>query len=82
LIQLVVNAALRQQLLVTANLPYLAFVHHDNFVSPLNRRQPVRNDYRSTALDHAIQRIAHAKFSFGIYARGGFIQDKNFGVVR
>jgi hypothetical protein len=36
LIKLPVNAALRQQFLVAADLPNVAFVHHDNLVRALN----------------------------------------------
>src|SRR5215472_9748146 len=43
LIELPVNAAMRQQLLVVADLAHLAFVHGDDLIGSLNRREPVRD---------------------------------------
>ena len=54
LVKLVVDAALRQQLLVRAHLADLAFVHDDDLVGALNRGEAVRDDERGAAFDQLV----------------------------
>ena len=82
LVQLPVNPAQRQQLLVRAGFAQLAFVHHQNAVGALDRRQPVRDDDRRAPFHHAGQRVAHAKLGLGIDARSGFVQNQEARIVR
>src|SRR5258708_1190007 len=82
LIQLEVNPALGQELLVRSHFADLAFVHDDDFVGALHRRKPVRDDQRRAPFDHTAQRVAYAEFGFGIYARCGFVQNQNLRIVR
>src|SRR5947209_17390046 len=74
LVELPVNAALREQLLMASHFAHPALMHHDDLVGALNGRKPVRHDNRRAPLgaDHARERVAHAELSLGIHARGGF----------
>ncbi len=42
----------------------------------------MRDDQRRAPFDHTAQRVAHAEFGFGIYARCGFVQNQNLRIVR
>ncbi len=53
LIEPVINAALGEQLLVGTHFANLAFVHHDDLIGALDSGEPVSDDYRSAAFDHA-----------------------------
>src|SRR5271156_538681 len=68
LIELVVNAALGQQLLVRSHLADLAFVHHDDLVGALDGGETVRDDQGCSAFHHAIERVAHTELGLGIDA--------------
>ena len=68
LIELVVDAALREQLLVRAHLADLPLMHNDDLVGALNGREAMRDDQRRSSFNHAVERVAHAKFSFGVDA--------------
>ncbi len=74
--------ALGQQFLVSAHLPHLAFVHHDDLVRALHGRKPMRNDHRSPAFDHAAKGFAHPEFGLGIDAGGSFIENQDLRIVR
>src|SRR5579864_4760771 len=76
LVELVVNAALGEQLLVRAHLAYAALVHDDNLVGALHRREAMRDDQGGAALDHAAERFAHAEFGFGVDARSRFVKNQ------
>ena len=82
LVELPVDAAMGQQLLVRADLADLALVHHDDLVGALNGAEAVGDHDRGAAFDHAGQRVAHAEFGFGVDARGGFVEDEDLGIVR
>src|SRR5208337_3003273 len=76
LIELVINPALSQQLLMRSHLADLAFVHHDNLVGALDGRQPVRDDQRRPPFHHPVERVADPELSFRIHARRGFVENK------
>ena len=82
LVELPVDSALREQFLMRAHFAQLAFVHDEDPVCPLDGGEAVRNDDRSTAFDHALQRRANANFGFGIDARGRFVEDQDPRIVR
>ena len=82
LVKLVIDSALREQLLVSAHLADLALVHDDNLVRSLNGRQTVGDHERGAAFDHAIERVTDPEFGFGIYARRGFIKDQDLRIMR
>src|SRR5215469_1588532 len=82
LIELPVDAAMRQQLLVVADLAHLAFVHGDDLVGALNRGEPVRDDHRGSAFHHVGKSVAYPQLGVGIDAGRGFIQDQDLRIMR
>src|SRR5581483_10965078 len=81
LVELPIDAALRQQLLVRAALPQPSFMHHQNPVGALNRRKPVGHNDRRTAGDDAAESFAHAELSLRIDAGRRLVQDQKLRVV-
>src|SRR2546423_4958976 len=57
-----------------ANLADFAFVHDDDLIYRLNRRQPVRDDQRRAPLHQSLDRIADEDFGFRINRTGRFIE--------
>jgi hypothetical protein len=51
-------------------------------LSALHRRQPVRDDERGSAFEHAAESVTHAEFGFGVDARGRFVENQNLWIVR
>src|SRR5204863_8861481 len=82
LVKLVIDASLREQLLVSSFLPHQSFVHDDDLVSSLHRRKPMSDHHGSPAFHHATERITHLKFCFCVHAGRRFVQDENLRVVR
>src|SRR6266853_1619764 len=82
LIQLVVNPALGQQLLVRSHLADLAFVHHDDLVGALDGREPVGDDQRRPPFYHAVERVAHPKLGLRIHARSRLVENQNLRIMR
>ena len=82
LVEPVVNAALREKLLVSALLAEPAFVKHQDAVGVLNGAQPVGNHKRGPSGEQAVQRFADLQFCFGIHAGSGFVQNKEARIVR
>jgi len=76
LVQLPINAALRQQLLVGTGFAQLALVHHQNAVGTLDGGEPVRNHDGGAPFHYAAQGFAHAEFGFGVDAGCGFVQNQ------
>src|ERR1700687_1384812 len=76
LIELVINPALGQQLLVRSHLADLAFVHHDDLVGPLDGREPVRDDQRSPPFHHAVERVAHPELGLRIHTRSRLLKNQ------
>src|SRR5579884_2028171 len=81
LVELPIDAALRQQLMVRAALPQPSFMHHQNPVGALNRRKPVGHNDRRTAGDDAAESFAHAELSLRIDAGRRLVQDQKLRVV-
>ena len=46
LVELIVNTAIGEQLLVSSHFAHLAFVHHDDLVGALHGREAVGDDHR------------------------------------
>src|SRR5438309_11201143 len=75
LVELIVNAALGEELLMCADLADLSLVHDDDLVGALNGREPVSNDQGGAALNNAAQSIAYSKLCSCVYAGSGLIQN-------
>src|SRR5882724_2679107 len=82
LIELPVNPALGEELLVRSHFADLAFVHDDDLVGALDGRKAVGDDQRGAAFDHAAEGVADAEFGFGVDAGGGFVEDQDLRIVR
>src|SRR5271169_412658 len=67
LVELVVNSALGQQLLVRSHFADLPFVHHDDLVGTLDGRQPVRDDQRRSPFHHVVERVAHTELGLRVH---------------
>src|SRR5262249_24856272 len=59
-----------------------AFMHNDDLVTALNRRQAVRDDDRCAAFHKAIDCFSNFYLSLRIDARRGLVEDEDFGIVR
>ena len=59
-----------------------AMFHHDNPVSPLHRRQPVRNYQCGTADHRRFQCTLHQAFGFRIERAGGFIEQEQGRILQ
>jgi hypothetical protein len=81
LVELPVESAVGEQLLVRAHLAQLPFVHDQDHLGALDCRQAVRDKYAGAAFDHALEGPANAQFRVGIDAGGRFVQDENTGIV-
>src|SRR5258708_22262682 len=81
LIELPVEAAMRQELLMGAALAKVSFVHDEDGVRALDRREAVRDEDGGSAGDHAREREAHAKFGVGIDRGGGLVENEDSGIV-
>ena len=65
-VELPVDAAVREELLVRAVLAELAFVHDKDGVGALHGGEAVRDDDRGAAGDHAVKRGADADLGVGV----------------
>src|SRR5579863_10208424 len=63
LVELPVEPALREQLLMRAHLAELALVHHQYAFSPLHGGEPVRDENAGAAFHHALQCTPYAQLS-------------------
>src|SRR5215510_5932241 len=81
LVKLVVNSALRQQLLMSAHLANAALVHDDDLIAFLNRRKTMSNDDRCAAAHEPVDGAADLNFRFRVHARGGLVEDQNLRIV-
>src|SRR3954467_14156501 len=82
LIELPVDTAFRQQLLMCADFPQLRFVHDDNTMGVLDGGEPVRNNQGGSVRHQTRKRFSYPEFGFGIYAGGCFVQDQYSRIVR
>ena len=81
LVELPVEAALGEELLVGALFAELAFVHDEDGVGALDRREAVGDEDGGAARDHAVEREADAEFGVGVDGAGGLVKDEDAGVV-
>src|SRR5262249_29694253 len=81
LIQLVINAALRKQLLMRTDFAHTALVHDDDLIALLNRRKAMCNDDRCTPFHESIDRLSDPDFRLSINAGRRFVQNKNSRIV-
>ena len=77
LIQLEVDAALRQQLLVGARFAQLALVQDEDLVHVLDGRQPVRDGDRRAACHQDVQRVPDQHLGLGVDARRRLVEDQD-----
>src|ERR1700749_4115589 len=71
-----------EKLLVRAVLAELALVHHKDGVCALHGGEPVRDDDRGAAGDHAVERGAYADLGFRVDGGGSFVEDENAWAMR
>jgi len=62
---------------VSTLLHYLSFLKHQDKVSILYYGQAVSNNEGSSSFDKPVQSLTDEIFGFGVYVRGGVIQDKD-----
>ena len=62
---------------MSAHLADSSFVHDNNLVGPLHRRQAVGDDQRGSSFHHARERIAYPEFGLRVDARSGFVENQD-----
>ena len=77
LVELVVEAALGEELLVGAALAQGAFVHDEDGVGGLDRAEAVGDQDAGAACDHAREGEADAVFGLGVDRAGGLVEDED-----
>src|SRR5687768_7895086 len=77
LVEAVVDASLREELLMRSRLAELTLVHDQDPVHALNRRQPVRDGDRRPASHRHLERIANEQLGIGIDARRRLIENQH-----
>src|SRR3954454_2671057 len=77
LIELPIDASHRQELLVTSGLSQPAFVHDKNAIGPLNGRETMRDDDRSSSRYKPAKRFPNPDLGFGVHAGCGFVKHEN-----
>src|ERR1039458_1555199 len=75
-VELPIDAAGGQQLLVRAGFAQLAFVQYGDAAGALDGRQAVRDDDRSAPLHHAVERVADLEFGLRVDARRGLVENQ------
>ena len=81
LVELVVEAALGEELLVGAALAELALVHDEDGVGGLDGGEAVGDEDAGAAGDHAREGEADAVFGVGVDGAGGLVEDEDGGRV-
>src|SRR2546426_1346466 len=82
LVETVINATLREKLLMSAPFAQAPFVKDEDAIGVLNGAEAVRNDERSASGEQAVQRLADLQLGFGIHAGGGFVENQEAWIVR
>ena len=80
-IELIVAAALGEELMVRALLDYLAVAENNNIVRMLDGGKTVSDDEHRTDIHHLFKRILDEKLGFGIYIGGGFVENHDARLV-
>ena len=65
---------MRQKMLVRSHFAQLALVHHQDGVGALHRREPMRDQHRCPAFDHALERMVEGRTSVLIAHRLSTVQ--------
>ena len=81
LVELVVEAAFGEELLVGALLAELAFVHDEDGVGALDGGEAVGDEDAGAAGDHAGESGADAELGVGVDGAGGLVEDEDAGAV-
>ena len=68
LVELPVEAAMGEQLLVGAHLAQLALVHDEDGIGALHRGKTMRDQHAGPAFDHALEGATDAQLGVGIDA--------------
>ena len=79
LIELPVEAALGEELLVGAALAKLALVHDEDGVGGLDGGEAVGDEDGGASGDHAGEGKADAEFGVGVDGGGGLVEDEDAG---
>ena len=82
LVEAVVDAAPREQLLMRAFFAQAALVEDENAVRMLDGAQAMRDHERCAPFEQAVERLANHEFGFRVHAGGGFIQNQELRIVR
>ena len=77
LVQLPVEAAVGEKLLVGSTFAKLALVHDEDGVRALNGGEPVRNKDRGPASDHPGESDPDANLGIGIDGAGRLVEDED-----
>src|SRR5262249_39291333 len=77
LIQIAIDATASHQFVMAPNVRYTSAVEHHYAVRAMDRRQPMRDDYRSSSLHQVSERSLHQSLRLRIQRRGSFIQNQN-----
>jgi len=71
----------KEELLVGSDLDDRASIQHDNPIGPLDRGQPMGDDYGSSVPHQVTQRQLHEALGLVIQRRRGFIEDEQRGIA-
>src|ERR1700758_5130658 len=82
LIQTIVNAAMREKLLMSALFTQAALMEHQNAIRILNGAETMRNHQRGAASQQLVQGFANQQFGLGGHARGGLVENQETRIVR
>ena len=80
-VELVVAAALMQQLLVCSLLLYDAVREQNDIVSVLDRRQSMGDDQHCADVLHLFQRVLNEQLGLGVDIRRCLVEDHDLGAV-
>ena len=80
-IELIIAAALGEELMVRTLLDYLAVAEDNNIVRVLDGGKTVSNDEHRTDIHHLFKRILYEKLGFGINIGGGFVENHDARLV-
>ena len=74
MVEVSIRSILLEQLMVTASLYYLPFIHHINAIRHLDSRKAMTDQYRTAILDQLTELPEKLCFRQWILSAGWFIQ--------
>ena len=77
-----VDASAAHEFAVRARFDDAAFVHNQNSVGFLDRRQPMRDHKRRAVLHESVKRLLHSALAFGIERTRRFVEQQNGCVLQ